>query len=374
MGAFPGFIGPSNRTTSRSVSVERTIDWYAEQITDGTPKAPWHFNPTPCLTPFTGLYAGPVRALFGQNNRVFAVGGGVFHEVMASQVSVLKGLVAIDGSPATIASNGLAGNQVMVVSGGLGYIYDLAANTFAQITSPDFPANVRSVVFFDGYFIVLTALGEFFLSDLEDGTTWNALDFAAESQFSDTVVAMTATNDNLWLYGTQHIGPWYDSGDPLFPFTPVPGSVMQVGTAAPFSACNLFTTPIWLGQNADGNGIVYAGNGYQPTPVSSFALNQALSTVTASQLFQSVAWTHQDLGHSFYALQVPGLQTTWFWDLTTREWHERAVWNATKETYERHFGQNHTYAFGKHLVGDRQSGVIYSMDSTLNENLLYVVA
>jgi len=358
---FEGFIGPSNETASRNISVERTINWYLEQTGAGTPKVPWALLPTPGLVPYVALAAGPVRALFAQDGRCFAVGGATFHELFASQTVVVRGTVALDANPATISSNGTGGNQLLVTSGGLVYVYDLTANTLTLEAGPPFPKPIVAGAFFQAYFLVLDTDGAFWFSTLEDGTTWDGLDFALESQFSDTVVAFTVTHDNVWLYGTQHIGPWYNTGGPTLPFTPMPGSIMQVGTAAPWSAANIFNTAIWVGQNSDGSGIVYLADGYQPKRISTHAVEDALRPVTASQLYAALGCTYQARGHTFYVLQVPGLLTTWVYDLLTQTWHERAVWDATEMVWRPWFGRNHQWFDGWHLVGDRQSRAVYQM-------------
>jgi hypothetical protein len=81
------------------------------------------------------------------------------------------------------------------------------------------------------------------------------------------------------------------------------------------------------------------------------------------------------VGHSFYVLHFPiatcdyspnGAMTTgvvkgatWVYDVATKQWHERQYWNETTGQAQAHLGRCHAYAFGKHLVGDYQSGNIY---------------
>jgi hypothetical protein len=44
-------------------------------------------------------------------------------------------------------------------------------------------------------------------------------------------------------------------------------------------------------------------------------------------------------------------------------WHKRGEWNQSNGTYGPHRSWNHVYAFGKHLVGDWQTGKLYEMSS-----------
>lgn len=364
-----GFVGPTNVQRSLTIDAERTVNWFTELPGAGTPKVPGSLQPTPAVTPFVGLYAGPVRGMGYNNNRLFAVGGGVFQEIFASQTVTIRGQVAIDGNPATLCTNGAAGHQWMITSGGLGYIFDLTTNTLTQITDASFPTVVTQGLFFDGFFIVLTPDGEFFLSSPEDGTTWNALDFAAENQFADTVVAMSKTHDNLWLYGTQNTGPYYNSGQPISPYIPIPGSLIEHGILAPFSAVELDNTTYWLSQDEHGALGVCSGQGYIPVKVSNPAIDYKLSR--SKTLTQALGFAYQMGANLFYCLCVPDLDTTIVYNIATKQFHEWAHWDTTLMRWIPSVARNHVYAWQRHLVGDRQSGLIYELRDDLGSNLVF---
>lgn len=368
---FAGFVGPTNVQRSRLVDAERSVNWYMEGSGAGTPKASYSLQATPGLRLFTFLGAGNVRGLFGQDGRAFGVGGAFFYEIFASRAVIAYGQVRIDGRPATMASNGLAGHQLMVTSGGLGYIFDLVSNTFTQITDDGFPTNVASVVFFDGYFIVLNAdTGSFHFSSLEDGMEWNALDVGMESQFSDKIVAMTRTHDNLWLFGTRNTAPWYNSGDANTTFAPIQGTLIEHGIGAAFSAVELDDTVYYMGRDSQGGGLVWRANGYQPVRVSTTAIEYMLSQ--AENLSEALAYSYQEQGHLFYVLYVPSLPTTPVYDVTTNQWHERAHWDPKAMRYFPHVAVNHMYIFDRHLVGDRQSGAVYEQSLDFADDRLVI--
>lgn len=363
-----GFVGPTNVQRSVTIDAERSVNWFTEAVGAGTPKVPASMPPTPAVTPFVGLYAGPVRGMGYNNGRMFAVGGGVFHEIFASQTVNVIGSVAIDGNPATLCTNGAAGNQWMITSGGLGYIFDLTLNTLTQITDASFPDVVTQGLFFDGFFIVLTPNGDFFLSDLEDGTSWNALNFAAENQFADTVVAMSKTHDNLWLYGTQNTGPYYNSGQPISPYIPIPGSLIEHGILAPFSAVEIDNTTYWLSQDEHGRLGVCSGQGYIPVKISNPAIDYKLSQ--SKKLSQALAFGYQLGANLFYCLFVPDLDTTIVYNIATKQFHEWGHWNPDLMRYIPHVARNHVFAFGRHLVGSRLNRVIYELTDDLGADRL----
>jgi len=61
------------------------------------------------------------------------------------------------------------------------------------------------------------------------------------------------------------------------------------------------------------------------------------------------------------------METSWVYDVSTGQWHERGHWNVDTETYTTFRGQCHTYGFDSHLVGDSRSGKLFEMAITLGD-------
>lgn len=363
MPAFPGFVNGSATARALTWDSERTINWYVEGKDAGTPKSGAYLASTPGLSPFVGAGAGPVRANFWQDGQGFAVSGAYFLEYFQSQTATALGVVRADNRPATICSNGQAGTQLFIVSAGLGYIYDLDAQSFVQITDTNFPAFCSSGLFFDQYFMALDRqTGEVFFSDLDDGLTWSGLDFFAESQFSDTVKAFAPVHDNIWLFGSKHTGPWYNSGGANNTFVPVPGSVMEQGIVGEgWSVATLDNTVFWLAKNAQGQGIVFKASGYTPSRISTHPIETYLNQY---YLDDAIGFAYQEEGHLFYVLNVPTMPTTLVYDVASDLWCERGHWNTDTMQYEPWRPRCHAYGFGQHLFGDRASGTIYQSSLT----------
>lgn len=304
------------------------------------------------------LGTGPVRGLWEQDGRAFAVSGPNFYEIFPSQTKTLRGSVRANTWPATISSNGSFGDQLIVTSGGNGYLYGMDDHSFAEILDAAFPTRVQSCLYFDGYFIALDArTGIFSLSDLNDGSSWNGLDFGQEMQVSDQTKAMARSHDNLFLFGSKYAVPWFNNGDASFPFAPVSGTLIEQGIFAPWSLASLDNTLFWVGGDDRGKGIVWRFDGYTPVRVSTNPVEFALSQ--ASRLEDAIGFSYQEEGHLFYLLYVPTLDTTWVYDVATQQWHERAEWDSRTMRWYPHRARCHAFAFGKHLVGDRKSGMIY---------------
>jgi hypothetical protein len=369
MAVYPGFVGGMGTLQSPNVNCEDTFNWYVERAV-GSAKSPTWLAPTPCHTPYVVLDNGAIRALFAQNGRMFAVSGTSFYEIFANQTSALRGSTILDGQPASISSNGTNGNQLFVVSGGNGYIYDLTTNIITPIADADFPqGNAKMGTFSDGYFIVLLNNSNTFqISALYDGTDWDALDVFQVSTVSDLTVAIIESHREIYVLGEQTSSVWQNTGDdPVY--QPIGGVKIEQGCAAAWAATNLDNTVYWLGGDVRGNRIVYRFRGYSPERVSNYAVEYALNQYP--RVDDAIAWTYQDQGHTFYVLYLPTPpaspepHTFLVYDVAEDSWHRRALWDYVGLEWRPHLGRCHCYAFGQHFVGARNSGAIYTMSLQL---------
>ncbi len=352
------------------------------QTAPGHPKVdPW-LCPTPCVRPFVVLPEGPIRALFAQDGRLFAVAGASFYEVFPSQTYALRGTAVSDGKPATISSNGKNGNQLFVISGGKGYIYNLITDVITAVADADFQSDIEPVSMgsqSDGYFIALKAQSNsFFISALLDGNDWDLLDVYQVSQSSgDELVALFVLHREIYVCSRQTISVWQNTGDADTPFQPAPGVQIAQGLGAAFGWALIDNTVLFLGGNEIGDRVVYRMDGYSPKVVSTDAVHFALNNYP--RVDDAIAWAYQDEGHPFYVLYLPtppvvdrhGVDhTCWVYDIATGAWHERALWDPTFVQWIPYIGRCHAHAFGKHLIGDRAGSAIYDYSLEYHTDIL----
>lgn len=363
MSRIPGFIGGFGTVFSRNVGSEDTHNYIIESA-PGLPKAqPNHYS-RPGIKPFCLTPDGPVRALFSQDGRTFAVGGNIFVEILASTVYIVRGYVSFDIQPATISSNGSGGFQLFIVSGNLGYTFDLRTNVFTQITDTDFPFPCLMGDFIDGYFVALKGQSnEFRFSKLEEGSTWDGLDVDQVSASSNQLVSMVVQNKEIWLAGTKTTEPWADVGVNNNPFQPVQGTQIQMGNAAPWSFIAFDNSVMFIGQNKDGSGIVWRMNGYTPVRVSNFAVENYLAELP--RFDDAIAWTYQERGHLYYVLYLPQAIDTLVYDVSCQLWTKFNHWDDRAVQWIPFRGRCHAFGFGRHLVGDRETGQVYEMSQDI---------
>ena len=358
---LPAFVGPSYTSTSPLADGERTVNFYPESIEAPGATTKMALYPTPGLTAFTTLPLSPVRGIFGQQGECYAVGGPGLYAVTSTGGVTALGTVAIDANQATLTTNGDGGRQLFVTSGGTGYVLDLDTLVLTAVVS-----SVTMGAMLDGYFLALdAATSTLKRSDLFDGLTWDPLQVAQRSTASDPWRSLIVVGRNIWLLGEFTSELWYNSGD-TFPFAPFPGALVQTGIAAAFSAQQIGTSVIWLAQSRDGARTVVKAEGITAKKVSTYAVDRALAAY--DDVSDADAFIYEERGHTFYVLNFPSANATWVYDDTEGQWHERGDWDIPLSRYDVDRPGCHAYIFDRHLVGDRETGAIYtqSVDTSTN--------
>jgi hypothetical protein len=218
-----------------------------------------------------------------------------------------------------------------------------------------------SAQYSDGYFIVqFSGNNKFQMSAILDGTTWPGIQVNAVSVFPENIVGIIVLHRELWVFGSQHAQPYSDTGS-LEIFDVIPGALVETGLAATFGLSVVDNTVFWIGEDIRGGRQAWRANGYTPQRISNHAVETALSSYTAAQIASLVSYSYQDGGHLFWVLYIPGTDCSWVFDVAENLWHKRAEWLPATGTYGPHRSWNHVWAFGKHLVGDWQTGTIWEM-------------
>jgi hypothetical protein len=260
------FVGASYQMNARSFDYQRSINLYPLISESGTSKSVTALRGTPGLSILTTIDNSPGRgAITSTNNRAFIVNGNGFYELSTTGVATLRGTINTQVGLVSLSENF---NQVIIVDGTDGWIFNKDTNTFTEITDIDFPV-CKNVVYQDGYFIVTeTNTQKFYISALNDGTSWDALDFTSVESSPDNLIGLVSDKGNLWLFGTQTTEIYQNTGNAAFPFERIPGAIIPTGCAASFTAQRFDNTVVWLGQDENGRAVVWRAEGYQAKRLS----------------------------------------------------------------------------------------------------------
>ena len=370
MSQFPLFVGGSYTSQSPVADNEQLMNWYVEVMESSGATSKAALYPTPGFEAFSTTTDVGGRAMYALNGRCFVIVNTTLYELSSAGVATSRGTVATDTSPATICGNGDAGNELFITSGDVGYAYNLSTNTLTvELASGSTMGGML-----DGYFVSLdAATSEFRISDLNDGTTWDATQYAARSIAPDRWTSMVVTSyGQIWLLGSQTSEVWYDAGTAPFPFAPDPSGLVPYGCAARFSAHEAIDRVVWLATSASGGYQIVEAQGFTPNRISTHAVEYAISQYAV--VSDAIADVYAEQGHLFYVLTFPTAAATWVYDFSTKLWHERGSWDAALSAWDAIQTIFGCSAFGKRLVVDRVGSTVYaqSIDYTTDVNDDYI--
>jgi hypothetical protein len=259
------------------------------------------------------------RGAHEMNGVPYFVIDGKLYSMSASYVLTDHG--QIDGSGrVSMADNGT--QMLVLVPGGNGYIYNHVTDSFAQITDADFTANgnPQQVVYIDGYFCLTTDSKKFIVSALNDGLSYNALDFGTAESDPDEIVAPVVFKNQLFIGGSQTIEAFQNIGGADFPFQRT-GLFLSKGISSPFSIQSIQDTFVFVGAGANESPAIWALNGNNVVKISTTAIDKELSELTETQVADIFSWAYAEKGAYFVGFALPG--TTLVYDTISKRWHER---------------------------------------------------
>ncbi len=229
---------------------------------------------------------------------------------------------------------------------------------------------VGSLTYLDGYCIAnytpgfVGARRKFQISGLNDPNIWNILDFGVKESNPDPIQSLFASNELLYLLGSQTMEVWQNTGNGLFPFQRLPGAgVLEIGIAALWPVCKMGQGMIFVGMDARGQYSAWKCVGTNLTRISNDAIENRWAKFNMNA---ATIYAYEEIGHQFAVFQFPNDDETWVYDDTIGPaigWHQRASWDGSQ--FHMDIGRFHAFApslytgLPMHAVGDNLTGDIY---------------
>lgn len=278
---------------------------------------------------------------------------------------------AVTGINLTTPGSGYSPAQNQPMTGGSGTGLQMNYSTSSVSSGSGMISNPSMCVQIDGFFIVLQADSQQMqCSQPYDASTWDPTNVDIVSVFPENVVEIFSMYRQLWVGGSRHTQVYYDSGN-LFPFDPVQGAFIELGTGAPLASVVLNNTRMWLGEDFRGQRMAWQANGYTPQRISNHAVEYRWQNYETFSDAIGYAWQYH--GHAFWRIYFPTAGETWEYDAATTSWHECQSLNAALGTQGPHLSQCHVFAWGQHLIGDWNSGNVYvTGDGMYTDNGQYI--
>lgn len=351
-----------NISNSLPVSSQECSNWYVKNEGEGALSSQVLVGtPGLILTATSGMDNQINRGALTMSSEPYFVNGDGLVRLESDET--LTKLGAIDaGGRVSMATNG---DQLMIlIPGGSGYIYTKSLDTLVEITDPDFTANgaPQQVVFIDGYFLITTDSKKFIVSAINDGTSYNALDFGTAESSPDDIVAPIVFRNQLFIGGSTTLEGFDNVGGAGFPFQRN-GLFIDKGVAAPFSVSSSNDTFLFVGGGERESAAVWAFEGNTVTKVSNPAIDALLSDLSGDDVSNISSWSYASNGSYFVGFNLPA--KTMVFDSSTGKWHERS------STVTDSLGQKQTLrcrinsiaqSYGALYAGDSQGGNIGAID------------
>jgi len=355
-------IGPSYTLSDKKAAIQRAVNLYMLNIEGLGEAKRVVLASAPGLELLVNV-GTEFRGSYNTDSRWFVVFGTKLLEMAEDGTYTERGTLATNSGFVSMKSGR---DQLVLVDGTNGYVFNLNTNVFGQITDTNWRGS-NWVDELDGYFIfVAPDSDQFYLSAIDNGSQLDALDFSSADSSPDNIITHRVRRRELHLFGTRSTEIWINSGDPDFPFVRYNSTPIDVGVVGKRAVCIAADSLVFVGQTDRGRGYVYLMTGHQPERISTQAVEEALAGST--DLSSCVLWSYHTTGNEFVGINAPGLSTTWVYDFSSQQWHERAEW--VNGAWEQLRVDSVTFVNGKHyaLAGTKvyRMGLdVYTLDGDI---------
>jgi len=222
-------------------------------------------------------------------------------------------------------------NQGWVISPG---------GSVVEITDVDFPPKdtgltsknrdlVHGGSVLDGYLFVMFRDGSIYNCDLENPTSWNALNFINAEREEDEGVYLGKHHDHIVAFGSRTIEFFYDaantSGSPLSRRSDI---FHNIGCADGLSVWENGDITCFLGSDPDGNIGGYMMINFVPTKISSSSMDSLFTQAISKDGYKALGSGFSAQGQKFYIItfytDTGGISTesTYVYDIAAKKWYE----------------------------------------------------
>lgn len=365
------FFGGTYQSFSTNVADNRCMNLIPEIMETKEGKQSGVFYATPGQKFLLSVGSGnAIRAIhwISASNKTIAVVGNKVYSIDQNQViTTFTGQLLTSVGPVSIVDNG---TQFFLVDGFNGW-YGLNG------TITVVPSLIRPTIctYQDGFAIVNQAgTDQFFQSNLNDFSTWNALNFSSADSEPSPIQNIVSLFRQLWVFKINSTEIWNNVGANGFVFARMQGAFIQQGCSAPFSAIKVGDHLCWLGQNEQGSYSVYANDGYTAVAISTHAIDYQIEryiSLSQAGITDAFGFSYKQAGHLYYVLTFPSGNATWTYDFKTQLWHERGEY--LNGLYDRWDPSCYTFVNGKHWVGSSTSNRISILDLSYATDDLAIV-
>lgn len=341
------------------VTRQRRLNCYYELREDGD-KTKVAIYGTPGLVALFTVstpFSTPIRGFLGTQTALYLVAYNQFQSVSATGSVIATGTLGTTNGMCSLAFNA---TQVVIADGSAGYLFTPASSSFATIAA-SFPNGARTVTFVSGFFVAeQPGTQQFWVSNVNDGSTWSGLSFASASSYSDNVVAVDNLSGNLIVFSEQHTEFWQNVGSNPEPFAPILSAANEFGLAGLFSRAHVDQSIIFLAQTREGQVQFVQITGFNVKVISTPDIDFIINSFTKTS--DCVALSYETDRHKMYQATFPTANRTFLFDTFSGLWSE--VQTGASVVPSRHIGNLSAYFAGQTIISDYATPQVYTLSPT----------
>jgi hypothetical protein len=345
-------FGVSYFGKSTNVTSQERVNCYME-FQPGDDKSRVAIYGTPGLQLFASFGDTPIRGMYVRDDLLYVVHRGTLWSVNNAGVKTSLGTIGTTSGRVYMADNGA---MLMLTDGSAGYTYTYATTTFATIVDADYP-GAGTNTWLEGFFVVNKPdTQRFYVSAINDASSWDALDFASAESNPDDLVRVFADNGKLYLLGKISSEIWVNAGEQDFPFVKISGASIEYGCAAPASVCKYDNSIAFLASNPAGDVFVARMSQGIPERLSTPELEYVINRYGA--VSDATAYSYMIDGHPMYIINFPTGGQTWMFDGLSKLW-SRLEGNGIT----RHRAEIGLEFINRIVVSDYENGNLYRLSA-----------
>ena len=356
-------LGGAYSSKSLIASAQRSVNLFPE-INPERAQTPVNVTnyPRPGRTPLGAPPApGAGRLLYTATNGDLYVGvnQSIYYVNPDWQYNLIGGTITPGTTPMSMADNGQ--NAIIVDGSPNGYNVLLSGRSMTQIGDPNFLGGDR-VDFIDSFLVTNKPGTPIWYSTLSNQIAFNALDFGSKTAWPDAIQTLITIERQVLLLGSYKGELWANAGLSPFPFSIIPGNIIEYGSGAKYSIAKQDIAAFWLSQSPEGNRIAVKLTQNGASRISTYAIEAEWRTYPT--VADAIGSCYQIEGHSFYKIDFPTAGKTWVYDLSLGEppqWHEQGYLDVNG-VLRRMRDSFCAFAYDKNVCLDYATGQLYQID------------
>ena len=308
-----------------------------------------------------GDFRYPSRGCLVMDGIPYRVQGGTLQRQNADDTLTNLGVIAGE-ERVSLATNG---TQLMVVNElGNGYIYDKDTSLLTAISSTAFTGDngkPLSVCYASGYFVCPTDEKKFIGSAIDDGLSWNALDFSRADGDPDKIVSDLSFRGQLYMLGETTTEGFQNVGGADFPWAKN-GILINKGLSFRHAVVVTSDAFFWLGAGVGETPAIWFSTGQDAKKVSTDAEDFFIrGELTKEGIENTFAFSYSLDGSYFVGFTFPS--KTIVFNITSQRWFERE--SLIDGLAYRWRANCLCQAYGSIYIGDFKDGRIGKLDDSL---------